>query len=107
MNSPNELLDEVRRCTDRVLRLSDRGNNLHVASSMVSAAAELAEAMDALDEWLISGGALPVDWNVQQPRYADVECWDLPREEFQDIGGRFTRLIPDYKQDRAQRRRSR
>ena len=97
MNNPNQLLDEVRRCTDKVLRLNSRSSNLHIASTLVNAAAELADAVDALDEWLISGGTLPVDWDVGQPRYADVECWDLPRKQFQDLGGRFTRLIPNYK----------
>jgi len=97
MNNPNELLKEARRCTDKILRLSATDNNLHIASDMVSAAEELAVAMDALDSWLISGGTLPVDWNVQQPKYADVECWDLPRGEFKNIGKRFTRLIPNYR----------
>ncbi len=105
--NPNELLSDARRCIDKILRLSDTDNNLHIASDMVSAAEELAVAIDALDSWLISGGTLPVDWNVQQPRHADVECWDMPRDDFKELGKRFTRLIPNYDRGRVWRRRNR
>lgn len=98
-NNPNELLVEARRCIDKILRLSDKDNNLHVASDMVSAAEELAVAMDALDSWLISGGTLPDDWDIQQPRHVDVEGWDMPREDFKNLGTRFTRLIPNYRRE--------
>ena len=63
---------------------------------------DLAYWFDQLDDHLTRGGQLPHEWQ-QRRRRADVEGWDMERNEFVRMGRRFTRLIPDYDKGRARR----
>jgi hypothetical protein len=58
---PDETLKEIRRLSAIVRDRCDRGEDPDVDGS----AAELAEAVQNLDEWLSKGGFLPAAWREE------------------------------------------
>jgi len=104
MASPDALLNTIR---DLIRRTEDR--ETRAASTNLPADSlldDLLYHLAALDDQLSAGGALPREWNVR-PRQADVEGWDMDRDDFVQAGQRFTRLIPQYDRGRARRHASR
>lgn len=98
MAHPDAILGTLRQLLGKLDRHQWRD-----AAVTTALADELAFWFDQLDDQLSRGGALPREWNVRPERSADVEAWDLPRDECVRLGSRFTRLIPDYDRGRARR----
>lgn len=99
MANPTALLNTIRSLVAQIEQAQLR--NASVTTELVD---DLAFYVAALDDQLSVGGALPRAWNVRPGRKADVEGWDLERDEFVRMGRRFTRLIPPYDKGRVRRR---
>ena len=97
--NPTALLNTIRQLVRQIERQQLR--SAHVTTAVAD---DLAYCVAALDEQLSAGAALPREWNVLPSRTADVEAFDLDRDEFVRLGRRFTRLIPPYDRGRAHRR---
>lgn len=100
MANSTALLNTIRQLI-RQIEQPQRSRAAHVTTQLAD---DLAYCVAALDEQLAHGGPLPRAWNVRPSRHADVEAFDLDREEFVRMGSRFVRLIPDYDRGRARRR---
>jgi hypothetical protein len=98
MAHPDAILQTLRQ----LLAQMDR-HQWRDAQVTTALADDLAFWFDQLDDHLSRGGVLPREWNVRPQRSADVEGWDMPREEFVRLGSRFARLIPNYDRGRARR----
>ena len=61
---PNENLKEQRRLRAEMLKISesDEGTFLQRTAEYIELAAELADRVEELDDWLMKGGALPKAW---------------------------------------------
>ena len=105
MANSDALLNTIRDLIDRIETRETRSARTNLPADQLLD--DLVYHLAALDEQLSRGGALPRCWNVRPGRTADVEGWDLDRDEFVQVGQRFTRLIPNYDRGRARRIASR
>ena len=101
MANPNALLNTIRQTVKRIEDREIRAAATNMPSDNLLD--DLLYYVAALDDQLSAGGPLPRCWNVRPNHKADVEAWDLDREDFVRVGKRFTRLIPPYDKGRARR----
>jgi hypothetical protein len=98
MANQNALLNTIRRLVRRIEQHQMR--NADVTTELAD---DLAYCVAALDDLLSSGAPLPQEWDVPVKRTADVDGWNMEREEFIRTSRPFTHLIPAYDRGRVRR----
>lgn len=65
---PTANLNRQRRLAKEIFALSEAEPTAANVARLTDAGYELAELVEALDEWMTSGGFAPEAWRAQKPR---------------------------------------
>ena len=68
---PTACLDIIRELTEKIIVASDGDDDYGYVAAALDHAYELADHVQALDEWIMKGGLLPDTWADPPPKEGD------------------------------------